>query len=275
MIDLHVHFFPARVFHAVWSFFETQGRGLWSIPLKVHGAELAATLRGHGVERFTSLVYAHKPGMAAFLNDFIVHAAVEFPELIPFGTIYAGDGDTGATARLIFETHGFAGIKLHPFVSREMLDDPRFFPAYELMEATGKVLICHPGSGPVYPLTDGDARLRTVLNQFPNLKVVVAHCGAFEYDAYPPLAEEFEHVYFDTAMNCVHADVFRNNCPGRDFFVRFQDRIVFGSDFPNIPYEYADQVSALRALGLGADIERKLFSENARRLLKFKENDEA
>jgi len=40
------------------------------------------TLRNKGVERFTSLVYAHKPGLAEYLNDFISELADRFPELI-------------------------------------------------------------------------------------------------------------------------------------------------------------------------------------------------
>jgi hypothetical protein len=267
MIDIHVHFFPPRVFQAIWEFFESQSHSLWSIKYKLHGQQLIQALTNEGVERFPTLVYAHKPGLAGFLNDFVRESANQFPELIPFGTIFAGDGRCEKAAQQIFEEYKFFGIKLHPFVSRENLDDPRFFPVYEIMQGLGKVLICHPGSGPVYRATDGAIRLRSVLSRFPRLKVVVAHCGAFEYGDYNALAGEFEHLYFDTAMNCVHADIFSNNCPGREFFLKHQDRILFGSDFPNIPYAYADQVAALRRLNLGAAVEQKLFNDNAASLL--------
>ena len=267
MIDIHVHFFPSRVFQAIWNYFETESFGLWKVHYKVHGPEHVATLKQEGVERFTSLVYAHRPGMAHFLNEFVRESAQEIPELIPFGTIFAGDGNTAAVAQRIFEEYGFHGIKLHPFVSQEMLDDERFFPAYDVMEGMGKILLCHPGSGPVYLLKDGAERLRRVVKTFPKLKVIVAHCGAFEYDDYSALAEDFETIYFDTAMNCVHATVFQKNCPGRDFFLRFQDRILYGSDFPNIPYPYADQLAGLRSLELGPEIESKLFKLNAEKLI--------
>jgi predicted TIM-barrel fold metal-dependent hydrolase len=262
-----VHYFPPGVFRAIWDYFETASRGLWPIAYKLHGRALVDELVANGVERCTTLVYAHKPGLAAHLNDFVREAAATTPELIPFGTVFAGDGDTGATARRLFEEDGFHGIKLHPFVSGEQLDDPRFFPVYEAMEALGKVLVCHPASGPVYPRTDGASRVRAVLARFPALKIVVAHCGAPEYADYEPLAREFESVYFDTAMNCVETHVFSGNCPGREFILAHQDRMLFGSDFPNLPYEYARQPAALAALGLGADVEAKLFRANAARLL--------
>jgi predicted TIM-barrel fold metal-dependent hydrolase len=267
VIDMHVHYFPEPIFRAIWDYFETESRGLWAIHRKLFGAGLSDELARNGVERFTSLVYAHKVGLAAHLNEFVERAAADTPAIVPFGTIYAGDGECGVVARSLFEDRRFAGIKLHPFVSNEELDDVRFFDAYEVMEALGRVLVCHPGSGPVYAKTDGAARLRSVLERFPALRVVVAHCGAFEYGDYTRLADDFEHVYFDTAMNCVHTHVFVDNCPGREFFVRYQDRVVFGSDFPNIPYEYGDQVAAVRALGLGDEAEAKILRGNAERLL--------
>lgn len=267
MIDIHVHFFPAPVFRAIWRFFETSSSGLWKIRYRLAGEEHVQQLKSFGVERFTTLLYAHKKGLAPFLNDFISEWKDRETAVLPFGTIYAGDGDTGKTARDLFESRGFMGIKLHPFVSGEEIDDPRFFPAYEVMESLGRVIVCHPGSGPVYQATDGADRLRRVLREFPGLRVVIAHCGAFEYGDYPLLADDFPHVYFDTAMNCVHTHVFEHNCPGRPFFLRYQDRILFGSDYPNIPYEYQEQVDALRAFQLGEGIEEKILRGNAERLL--------
>jgi len=267
-----VHFFPPGVFQAIWRYFETPTHGLCNVKYKLHGVQHVQTLKNEGVKRFTSLVYAHKPGLAVYLNDFIRESANRFPELIPFGTVFVGDGQSEKVARQLFEEYKFFGIKLHPFVSKENLDDPRFFPVYEIMQALGKVLVCHPSSVPVYQHTDGAIRLRRVLNHFPQLKVIVAHCGAFEYGNYCALADDFEYLYFDTALNCVHAEFFPNNCPGREFFSRYQDRILFGSDFPNIPHAYSNQVTALKKLNLGKTIERKIFNDNTLNLLGLKES---
>ncbi|MBL8021598.1 MAG: amidohydrolase family protein [Leptospirales bacterium] len=269
LIDIHVHLFPPAVFKAIWRFFENQSHGLWNIRYRLSGQAHVQTLRDFGVKKFTGLLYAHKPGLAAYLNDFMFETAAIVPELLPFGTIYAGDGDTAGQARQIFEHYRFLGIKLHPFVSNEQLDDARFFPAYEIMQAMQRVIVCHPASAPVYDSTDGARRIENLLRRFPSLRVVIAHCGAFETKEYLRLADDYEHVYFDTAMNCVHTHVFENNCPGREFFVRYQDRILYGSDFPNIPYDYAEQASAIRALKLGPEIEGKIFETNAMKLLRL------
>ncbi len=267
MIDIHVHFFPLPLFQAIWRYFETPSHGLWNVKYKIHGKKLVDEIIAHGVKRFTTLVYAHKPGLANYLNDFVYESAGRYPELIPFGTVFAGDGRCEKVAKTIFEEYGFTGIKSHPFVSNEDVDDMRFFPVYEIMEDLGKILVTHTGSVPSYPRTDGASRLRIVLNRFPRLKVIVAHCGAFEYGDYNSLVKDFEFVYFDTAMNCIHNKLYSNNCPGRHFFVEHQDRILFGSDFPNLPYEYSYQVDAIKRLNLGKSVETKIFNDNAAKLV--------
>lgn len=235
----------------------------------MHGKKLVNALAGHGVKRITTLVYAHKPGLADYLNEFVYESVSQYPELIPFGTVFAGDGRCGKVAKTIFEDYEFVGIKLHPFVSNEEVDDKRFFPVYDIMQSLGKILVTHTGSVPVFQRTDGATRLRNVLNMFPRLKVIIAHCGAYEYGDYHSLVKDFEFVYFDTAMNCVHNELFSNICPGRQFFIDHQDRILFGSDFPNIPYEYSYQVEAIKKLQLGESVERKIFNDNSVKLLDF------
>ena len=47
------------------------------------------------------------------------------------------------------------------------------------------------------------------------------------------------------------------------------DRVVFGSDFPNIPYPYEHQLDALERLGLGDDWLRAVCHDNAARLFRL------
>ena len=53
----------------------------------------------------------------------------------------------------------------------------------------------------------------------------------------------------------------------RERLARLEDRIVLGSDFPNIPYPYVDQISGLAGLGLGDDWMRSVLWTNGARLL--------
>jgi len=49
------------------------------------------------------------------------------------------------------------------------------------------------------------------------------------------------------------------------------DRILLGSDFPNIPYPYLRQLQGLAALGLGREWLRGVCYHNAVRLLGLRE----
>lgn len=266
MIDFHVHFFPERLFGAIWRVFEGPN-GHWPIRYKLHGEALVDFLRGAGVTQFVALVYAHKPGMAAGLNDYIADSAARFPELVPFGTVYAGDPAPLEDAIRCIDEMGFRGIKLQPAVTREMPDDPRFFPVYELLEDRGAMVLCHAGSAPQGWMFDGPARLRRILERFPRLKFIVAHCGAVEYEAFAAVADDYPSVYFDTAMIGVPCAGFSGNSPDATFFARYADRILYGTDFPNIPYAYTAQADGIRALGLGESAESAVFRRNAARIL--------
>jgi predicted TIM-barrel fold metal-dependent hydrolase len=46
-----------------------------------------------------------------------------------------------------------------------------------------------------------------------------------------------------------------------------EDRVLLGSDFPNIPYPYAHQLDALERLGLGEDWLRRVCWHNAQELI--------
>jgi predicted TIM-barrel fold metal-dependent hydrolase len=47
------------------------------------------------------------------------------------------------------------------------------------------------------------------------------------------------------------------------------DRIVLGSDFPNIPYPYEVQLDAIRSWGLDAAAEQAILHDNGARLLQL------
>jgi predicted TIM-barrel fold metal-dependent hydrolase len=44
------------------------------------------------------------------------------------------------------------------------------------------------------------------------------------------------------------------------------DRVLLGTDFPNIPYPYADALEAIEQAGLGADWLRAVCHDNAAKL---------
>lgn len=255
LADVHVHFLPERVLAKVWAVFDDAERiygQAWPIAYRNGEDERLATLRGLGVLRFTSLVYAHKPGMSAWLNDWSLDFAARTPGCTPTGTFFpepgAGRYVQDALAR------GARVFKLHVQVGGYDPRDPLLEPAWALCEEAGAVLVVHCASGPVPGRFTGPGPIGEVLARHPRLRLVVAHLGLPQYADFAALARRYEHVALDTTM------------AGTDFVERFAPfdpalrpelralaragKVVLGSDFPNIPYRYEHQVAVLPRLGI-------------------------
>jgi predicted TIM-barrel fold metal-dependent hydrolase len=107
-----------------------------------------------------------------------------------------------------------------------------------------------------------------VLQRHPALRAVIAHMGMPEYVEFLDLAERYDGVLLDTTM--AFTDFFggRAVVPGPQIkrLRDFGDRVLFGSDFPNIPYGYHHALEALARLDLGDDWLRAVCHDNAARL---------
>ncbi|MHA1820007.1 MAG: hypothetical protein ACTSU2_03650 [Promethearchaeota archaeon] len=88
IIDAHVHFFPQRLFNAIWNYFE---KNYWRIHERTYADESSEILGEFGVSHYTSLLYAHKKDISRDLNNYISTMAKKDPHIIPFGTIHPED----------------------------------------------------------------------------------------------------------------------------------------------------------------------------------------
>ena len=266
--DAHTHLHPPRLFAAIRRWFDDHTD--WNLGGPTEPADVAAALRASGVERFVFFSYAHRPGMARELNRWLRDVAAGLPDGIPLGTVHAGDDDPAAIVEEACRDFGFAGVKLHVQVQAFPADDLRMLPVYERLLALDRVLVIHVGTGPhVSPFT-GIARFARVLERFPALRAVVCHMGAFETRTSLALLDRFPRLHLDTTMAMTEASArFTGIDPRvvRDAdLVRYHDRIVFGSDFPNLPYAYEEERRGLWARNLPLPVYRRIFYENARAL---------
>jgi predicted TIM-barrel fold metal-dependent hydrolase len=157
------------------------------------------------------------------------------------------------------------GAKLHPQVGQFALDDPRLDPVYERAIEHDAVLLVHAGRQPVPGYHLGARTFGRLMRRFPRLRVIVAHAGADEFEAFFDLCERYEGVFLDTAL--VFNTDFLGGPPPIGRILEFQDRVLYGSDFPNIPYTVEDAIQAILDLRLGRALEEKLLSTNAARVL--------
>ena len=267
LFDVHTHFLPPPIERAVFAQFDNAGPKIgreWPIRYRGSLEERVEQLRSFGVRRFSTLPYAHKPGVATYLNDWSQDFAAGLPEVIWSGTFYPEPEAATYVEELIVS--GIELFKVHVQVGEFHLDDPILNPVWGLLADARVPTVIHAGSGPVGNEFTGPDPLRRVLEQHPDLTVIVAHLGAPEFSEFMALAETYERVHLDTTM--MFTDFF---IPwDRELSPRLRDlqpKVLLGSDFPTIPYPYAHQLEGLERLDLGDDWLRDVCWHNGVRLL--------
>ena len=130
-------------------------------------------------------------------------------------------------------------------------------------------VVVHCGSGPAPGKHTGPERFAAVLARHPRLRAVIAHLGLPEYAQFLDLAAAHPYVrprHHDGFTDFTeHPTPFPRRAAPR--LADLSDRILLGTDFPNIPYPYLHQLEALAGLDLGDDWLRAVCHDNAARLL--------
>jgi hypothetical protein len=272
LIDIHTHFLPDPVMNAVWSYFDQaeQHYGLaWPVYYRVDVAKRLAILRELGVSTFTALVYPHKPGMAESLSSWARSFAAQTPGCVSSGTFFP----ESSAPRYVREAldAGTGVFKVHVQVGGYDPRDPVLREVWGMLADAAVPVVVHCGSGPIPGAHTGPGPMGEVLADHPTLTAVIAHAGMPEFQQHLEFAEKYPHVHLDTTMvgtpfTEAHWPLPRHLLPRLG---QLADRVVLGSDFPNIPYPYADQIEALQGFDLGEDWLRAVCWHNGARLLKI------
>ena len=274
LADIHIHFLPPQMLAKVWAYFDAaeQIYGMaWPVQYRAGEAERLETLRRLGVRAIPSLTYAHRPGMARWLNKWCAAFAARVPDAVHSATFFAEPSaatdvrDALAAGARLFKVHVQVGV-FSPV-------DPLLDEAWGVLEEARVPVVIHAGSAPRPGEHTGPRPVAELLRRHPGLVLVIAHLGMSEYHAFADLAEAYDGVHLDTTM------------AGTDFTERFaplppgylprlaalRGKVVLGSDFPNIPYAYAHQIEALDRWELGDDWLRAVLWENGNRLMRLQD----
>jgi uncharacterized protein len=269
LIDVHTHFMPGNVLAKVWAYFEAGKLGglRWPIAYRHSEQQRVALLRAFGVRRFSALCYPHKPEMAAWLNDWAADFADRTPDALHSATFFAEPGVAGYVAKALAD--GARLFKAHLQVGGYDPRDELLDEVWGMLADTGVPVVVHCGSGPVPGRHTGPGPMSEVLERHPGVTAIIAHLGAPEYAEFLQLAARHQDVYLDTTM--AFTDFMQDLAPfpaaRLPELAELGDRILLGTDFPNIPHPYLHQLQALARLGLGNDWLRAVCHDNAARLL--------
>ena len=263
IVDAHVHLFPNYLFAPIWQWFEKFG---WPIRYQLQSEEIIEFLISHGIDHIVALHYAHKPGMARQLNSYMADICRTRPQVTAMATLYPGEKDAAAILEQAFQD-GLGGVKLHSHVQCFEVNSEAMDEIYEVCSVRRKPLITHVGREPKSPAYRCDPyelcradKLERVLKEYPQLKVCVPHLGADEFDAYQRMLDKYDNLWLDTTMTLAQylpMEYFPELAEMR------ADRIIFGTDFPNLPYAWDREIKQLVQQNLPEDSLTKILGLNA------------
>ena len=265
VVDAHVHIFPHDIFSSIWQWFDENA---WPIRYRLSTSRVLDYLLSRGVGHIIALQYAHKPGISRKLNTYMVKKSREFPgKVTGMATVFPGEKDAEEILREAFNS-GLGGVKLHAHVQCFDMNAGEMEVIYDLCESEKKPIIMHVGREPKSKAYRCDPhklcsaeKLEQVLEKHPGLKICVPHFGFDEISAYTKLIETYDNLWLDTTM--VLTDYFQIEEAIALDRLRL-DRIMYGSDFPNIPYAWDRELKWLSASGLSPKDLEWILEKSAR-----------
>ena len=162
----------------------------------------------------------------------------DHPQIVPFvaADAIALPGDAGAAhLRDMVENHGAKGIKLHGAAQEFNMSDHRMWPIYEACQDLEIPVVAHSGpdrGGRHYAEPQAFAGM---LEEFSNLKVVIAHLGGGAWQQALGVAQTYPNAYFDLCEIIEWTG--GTNAPSDQQFAQLikdigPERVLMGSDFP-------------------------------------------
>ncbi len=163
---------------------------------------------------------------------------------------------------------GFRGIKTVSALMGLDINDKAYYPCYAKAQELGVPIMIHTGTGlvlgsrvkHVHPLMVDD-----VAFDFPNLKIICAHLGAWNYMDIHGMLVRHSNVFADLSFWPLNPH-YINLVPWRLLEETVQDKIFLGSDYPGgqTPQE---ALEAVKSLSISEEFKRKIMGDNAARLL--------
>lgn len=259
VIDFHAHAFPDQVAAGAIPYLEEEGN-----VKALHDGRIASLQKlmdRDNVEKSVICTIATRPSQFASILSWSKQIRSE--RIIPFPSFHPDDPQVLSQINRI-KKEGFKGIKMHPYYQRFFLDEKKLYPAYEAISALGLILVMHTGFDIAFPRIRrcDPQQVLNVLNQFPRLKMVTTHLGAWQQ--WPEVEELLagREIYMDISYTLDQLDP----QTARRIIMRHpREYILFGTDSPWAGAR--DTVRRLLTLQLGAAREELILRQNGMALL--------
>lgn len=209
-----------------------------------------------------------KYGVVVVTNEDVAQFAKAYPNrFIPFASVDPSMGQV-AVDELVHAVRdlGCRGLKLVPPVQHFDFSDAKFYHLWEAALEMDIVVWTHVAHQLGHP--GSDARLghpmliEPVAIKYPDLKIVLGHCGfPWVWEAWS-LVVRHPNVYVDISA---YTNLY-NHFPW-DGYSKFgvEDKVLYSTDYPLFTYQ--ETLAALNALNISPKFKERIRGENAKRLL--------
>jgi len=180
--------------------------------------------------------------------------------------------DAAEDARHAVEDLGMMGFHIHPIMQHFAVDERRFYPLWETIAALGAALMIDVGTTGMGAGTPGGmgAKIRhahplsldDLAADFPTMTIIAAHPGWPWIDDMTAVALHKANVYWEMSG---WAPKYLPEALKRDIRGRLRDKIMFGSDYPSMPYERIFREWG--EIGYPDDVLEGFYHGNAERVL--------
>lgn len=163
---------------------------------------------------------------------------------------------------------GMNGLKIHPVAQGFAPDDERMWPVYEWMVKHDLPLTAHSGMNVDEKSCFGEPeRWLPVLEEFKDLKLILAHLGNGFWDQTIEIADKYPKVMFDTAIAISHINSPKTlDDAGAVDMIRTigSHRILFGSDYPWI--NPLKDIERIKSINIAEKDKNLILGGNAKKL---------
>jgi predicted TIM-barrel fold metal-dependent hydrolase len=268
IIDCHTHIFPDRIAPRVMEVNEK------NLGLKAYGTGTKDGILSYmdeaGVDYAVVLGVAPAARLVKSTNDWLL--ALVHPRLIIFGTV-TPDYENWQEEIHRLKVNGARGIKINSLLQDIVPDDPVMYPIYEKLIKEDMAILLHSGKGEgrnsKAPLRSTPKQLRKVHDDFPKLRMIIAHFGGYSMlnDVRQYLVGQ--EVYFDTS----YCPTIKEMDPKEVCaLIRAHgvDRMLYGTDYPWAKQGITEgwEYDFIRNLPLTPKEKEMILGENAFALFK-------
>jgi predicted TIM-barrel fold metal-dependent hydrolase len=219
------------------------------------------THRSSGVRTFTS-------------HEWIARAVDRYPgRFVGFACLDPTTKGSDKTLESVVAEYGFKGVKLHPCHHNFEVNDRTIYPFYEKCIDIGIPVAFHMGYDSARDIDrlkfQRPLLLDDVASDFPEMKIILCHCGGNWYQEGTLVALRNENVYVDISSiheACsviVYPEVEPSGVIKRIIELIGDDRVMYGTDNS----EHHMNLFFILGLGFGEETNRRVMGENAMKLL--------